>query len=60
MQRTLTVTLTQPQYLALSRAVALAEHDWALYEEPDFDREAATLHRAWSKISAAWWRHPRI
>lgn len=49
-RRTITITLTGPQFDALASAVAATEVDDTVTAT-----ERATLERAWQKIRKAWW-----
>ncbi|QDH93263.1 hypothetical protein QC999_gp87 [Microbacterium phage Cressida] len=52
-RRTITVTLTEPQYRALSGAVALREAEIEA-DEPGSHAEARALRRGWNAIRDAW------
>ena len=53
--RTITVTLTEAQYMTLASAVAVASADWDA-QMPDryFSIQMKVLDTAWRKINHAW------
>ncbi|QGJ92751.1 hypothetical protein QDA04_gp81 [Microbacterium phage Megan] len=52
--RTITVTLSGPQYRELMAALALAQNEWEQDGTGLTSQSAATLERAGDKIVAAW------
>lgn len=59
-RRTITITLTEPQYKAIADAVA---HRDSYYEGEEYDAQRAAEDRArdaaWIKIRDAWWAAER-